>query len=392
MAEVTGNELVAVRIKERASLERKIRTKGRPADTISDYLGGRLAVRDYREADRIVDELRQRGRILDDDDFFETPRPDGYRARHVQMEFAPGFSVEIQLVPREIVHVQPVAHDRRDRYRDVTEVPGGTTLRLIEENRRDFEAAWQQHLAQTRRPGLLTRAREILRAPVPEDLDLPPVDLSRAEGGFMRTAQEVGARAQALAFGEPPPPYQGDKPPWQFTRADMVEVDRPPFPRGAFRGELKDASNNFVGNVYLVEGRVQIGLPREFGRGEITKLLPGSFDPKDFEKAGGLQVSAARRVQFYRFKKSAEVPRYEWTPLGEQALVPGTPRREVPQGPLRPTVAQRPVGEMPLFGGAEAEQARLPGVEEQRAAYRATVESEPFRRWFGASKVVEEDG
>lgn len=178
-AEATGNEFISVRVKNRASVERKVRTRERPADTISDYLGGRIAVRNYREADRVVAEMARRGRILDDDAFFDTPRPDGYRARHVQIEIAPGFSAEIQLVPREIVQVQAVTHARRDRYRDVTEAPAADIRALIEENRRDFDAAWQQHLAATRRPGLLARAREVLRAPVPEDFDLPPVDLSR---------------------------------------------------------------------------------------------------------------------------------------------------------------------------------------------------------------------
>ena len=375
-AEATGNEFVSVRVKDAPSLERKIETKGRPADTISDFLGGRIAVRDYREADRVVAELSRRRQILDDDNFFEAPRPDGYRARHVQIEIAPGFSAEVQLVPREIMEVQPRAHQRRDQYRDVTEATGRAredALRLIEDNRRDFEVAWQQHLAAPRRPGLLGRARAVLAAPTPEDFDLPPADLSRAEGGFMRTVQEVGARAQAMAFGEAPPPYEGEKPPWQFTQADMVEVQRPAFPRGSFRGELKDASGNFVGNVYLADGRVQIGLPREYGRGEIVKMLPGSFDPKDFEKAGGLQVSASRRVQFYRFKKApAEAPRYEPTPLGDQALVSGTPARAIPPGPTRAPVPQRPVGETPLFRTeAEAEQPRLPGVEERRPAYEA---------------------
>ena len=66
-----------------------------------------------------------------------------------------------------------------------------------------------------------------------------------------------------------------------------------------------------------------------------------------------------------------ERARYETTPEGEQALVPGTPARRVPETALRPEVPQRPVEETPLFRREpEAEQPRLPGVEEGRAAYR----------------------
>lgn len=60
---------------------------------------------------------------------------------------------------------------------------------------------------------------------------------------------------------------------------------------------------------------------------------------------------------------------FEPTPVGEQAVVPGTPRRAFPTTPLRTTVAQRPVEETRLFGAEAERRAReaqpgLPGISE----------------------------
>ena len=69
-----------------------------------------------------------------------------------------------------------------------------------------------------------------------------------------------------------------------------------------------------------------------------------------------------------RTPRSVASPRFERTPLGEQALIPGAEPRQIPTTPLRAAKPQRPVQDTPLFAeGEQAEQPRLPGVEEERA-------------------------
>ena len=86
----------------------------------------------------------------------------------------------------------------------------------------------------------------------------------------------------------------------------MIAVNEPRPPKGSYRGELVTSTGRgFIGNVYVIDGRVMIARPREYGHGEIAHRLPGTFAPSDFERAGGLNVSAARYVKFWRFKVGA---------------------------------------------------------------------------------------
>lgn len=88
----------------------------------------------------------------------------------------------------------------------------------------------------------------------------------------------------------------------EITAANLEKVNKPRFPRNAYRGELRTSTGSRVANIYVVNHRVFIADPREYGDGEIDLMVPGSFDPKDFERAGGYNVSATRRVDFWRFK------------------------------------------------------------------------------------------
>lgn len=76
------------------------------------------------------------------------------------------------------------------------------------------------------------------------------------------------------------------------------------FPRNAYRGELRTReTGERVANIYCYNHEVFIAEPKEFGRGEIVKMVPGTFNPKQFERAGGYNVSATRRVEFWQFKE-----------------------------------------------------------------------------------------
>src|SRR5690242_12044692 len=77
------------------------------------------------------------------------------------------------------------------------------------------------------------------------------------------------------------------------------------FPKSAYRGELRThgpQGGQHIANIYCLDHEVFIATPREYGTGEIVKMLPGSFSPKQFERCGGYNVSSTRRVDFWRFK------------------------------------------------------------------------------------------
>jgi hypothetical protein len=143
-----------------------------------------------------------------------------------------------------------------------------------------------------------------------------------------RTAIEPVAPPRPAEAAKPPEPIPAKikapeptaKQPWEMTGKDLVSVAERRFPKGAYKGELRDSSGNLVGNVYLQEGRVYVGDPKEYGRGEVVKMLPGSFDPKEFTKAGGVQISSSQRVQYWKFKTpAAKAPE---PPVPKQGLGP----------------------------------------------------------------------
>ena len=54
-------------------------------------------------------------------------------------------------------------------------------------------------------------------------------------------------------------------------------------------------------------------------------------------------------------------PKFERTPMGDQALIPGAEAREIPKGPMRAPVPQRDISETPLFGQERAAAERAGG-------------------------------
>ncbi len=84
-----------------------------------------------------------------------------------------------------------------------------------------------------------------------------------------------------------------------LTAADIINVDPFTVPKGTYRGELYNGKD-YVGNIWLINGRGYVGVPE--GSRTITKMLPGSFDPKAFVRNGGAQLSANQYVKFWNFK------------------------------------------------------------------------------------------
>lgn len=109
--DIPGADFYNVRAKEWGGANGlEVKGQTRPAQTISDYLGGRVIVDTPEALAAVVDKLRGAGRILEHEDFMGGPGKDGYRAVHVQFDLGNGMSMEIQLVPREIAAVMDDAH------------------------------------------------------------------------------------------------------------------------------------------------------------------------------------------------------------------------------------------------------------------------------------------
>ena len=96
-----------------------------------------------------------------------------------------------------------------------------------------------------------------------------------------------------------------EKDPKEYTARDLVKV-KLKLPRKSYRGDLLDAHKQPMGKIFLNNGKVIIG-DNDGTRGTrnevvITSRLPGEFDKNMFTKAGGIHLSAAQYLQYWRFK------------------------------------------------------------------------------------------
>lgn len=119
VAKDTGATFVRARVKKPGMLQAKV-TKKRPANTISDYLGAQLLIEDPAMLGLVLEDVRAKWRVLEEENFLETPKA-GYRAVHLQVEIAPGFTAELQLVPETIGAVQEKTHLIYNKWKRVTE-------------------------------------------------------------------------------------------------------------------------------------------------------------------------------------------------------------------------------------------------------------------------------
>lgn len=117
-------ELNNVRPKEIPRLGQKL-PPDRRADTLTDYLGGRIVVDDPRMLDEVVRRLAQRYPNVEFDDFLDTARESGYRAIHMQVMLDNGMTAEIQIMPREIFNVLKIEHATYEKWRNRTNLTRG---------------------------------------------------------------------------------------------------------------------------------------------------------------------------------------------------------------------------------------------------------------------------
>jgi 2'-5' RNA ligase/predicted ABC-type ATPase/GNAT superfamily N-acetyltransferase len=85
--------------------------------------------------------------------------------------------------------------------------------------------------------------------------------------------------------------------------------------------------------------------------------------------------------------------RYEQTPIGEQALVPGVAPRQMPATPLKAGVQQKGFEQTPLGRGSLEEKQNQMLLFEPISPYnRSGSHADNFRQWFGNSHVRNENG
>lgn len=110
-AEVPGAEFYGSRVKDVPGLQGKLAT-GRPANTISDYLGARIILDTPEALQAVAQKIDDTGSIIELEDFLD-PGKEGYRAVHMQLALGDGTSIELQLVPRPVSEVMDISHDLR---------------------------------------------------------------------------------------------------------------------------------------------------------------------------------------------------------------------------------------------------------------------------------------
>lgn len=186
-------QVVGVRVKDRPGLNGKIE-QGRPPETISDYIGGRVWAGDKANLNALQDEIRRRFDVVEVDDFLERPKG-GYRAVHMQVNLGNGMTAEIQLVPEGVGRVQEDAHKLYDKWKRKTELTAAERQEMEADVARAtemFEEGYQDFLART-------EARNAdLQIPVGQRVD-PDTGELQAETMSARDLLDDADRTQTVA-------------------------------------------------------------------------------------------------------------------------------------------------------------------------------------------------
>lgn len=122
------------RVKQKNTILQKIEQKG-PAETLGDYLGGRIVFDNLQDVEKIQKSLEDNFRVIEQDNFFKGRR-DGYRAIHYQLDTGKGISIELQVMPKEMAEVFHENHVLYDKWK--REDPNDLTPKQEAEREKDF--------------------------------------------------------------------------------------------------------------------------------------------------------------------------------------------------------------------------------------------------------------
>jgi hypothetical protein len=200
-AEIPGVQFLASRVKEDGPRLREKLAAGRPADTVSDYLGARLAVDDLPQAEALV--KRFGADVLENENFLESPKA-GYRAWHLQLMTPDGVSVEVQMIPREIAAAQAKAHKAYELAR-AGDVSVEVARRARDLSRQIFDEAWDKFKTRTGRqveptpavtPGEAAPAAKPFTATTPKGDAQVSGTWELVDAGQLKTSQDAGYAAE----------------------------------------------------------------------------------------------------------------------------------------------------------------------------------------------------
>jgi hypothetical protein len=117
---VKGARVAGVRSKKEASRARqKERTEGKPPNTQTDLLAGRIAVDSPEAKDQVIQNLKDQAPVIDESDQFQHGDPDyGFRSHTLQTQVSPDTSAEVQVAPKEIDDVDDTTHATYEKGRE----------------------------------------------------------------------------------------------------------------------------------------------------------------------------------------------------------------------------------------------------------------------------------
>ena len=118
---VPGAEVDGIReSKDPERAQQKVDADGKPVETQTDLLAGRIAVDSPEAKEAAVQKIKDSAPVIDEEDNFQQGDPDyGFRSHTLQVASKDGStSAEVQVVPKEIADADEQTHDTYEKGRD----------------------------------------------------------------------------------------------------------------------------------------------------------------------------------------------------------------------------------------------------------------------------------
>lgn len=145
---VPGTEVDGVReSKDPERAQQKVEADGKPVETQTDLLAGRIAVDSPEAKDAAVQQLKDSIPVIDEEDHFKDGDPDyGFRSHTLQVGLGQGkTSAEVQVVPKEIAEADDDTHDTYEAGREAEATGDDKTAHAaMDKNKSAHDAAMEK--------------------------------------------------------------------------------------------------------------------------------------------------------------------------------------------------------------------------------------------------------
>lgn len=145
---VPGAEVDGVReSKDPERAQQKVEADGKPVETQTDLLAGRIAVDSPEAKDAAVQQLKDSVPVIDEEDHFKDGDPDyGFRSHTLQVGLGHGkTSAEVQVVPKEIAEADDDTHDTYEAGREAEATGDDKTAHAaMDKNKSAHDAAMEK--------------------------------------------------------------------------------------------------------------------------------------------------------------------------------------------------------------------------------------------------------